>query len=54
MSYSQWESLDRTKLQTQTVNVDNFIELLVYSLDNLTTCYFIIAKLSISNRGKNK
>lgn len=39
MSYSQWENLNRTTL----ADVDNFTELLVYSVDNLTA-YFFIAK----------
>ena len=41
VSYSQWESNDRTSLRTNTWNVDKFIELLVYSVDNLTTHSFI-------------
>ena len=41
MSYSQPESIDRTMLWTHTVDVDNIIELLVYSVDNLTTHLFI-------------
>ena len=38
--YSQWESVDRTILKTHTSDVDDFIELLVYSVDNLTTHSF--------------
>ena len=40
MSYSQWESVDRTTLRTNTADVDDFIDLLVYSVDNLTTHSF--------------
>ena len=39
--YSQWESVDRTILKTHTSDVDDFIELLVYSVDNLTTHSFV-------------
>ena len=31
VSYSQWEKMDRTSLKTNTLTVDEFIELLVYS-----------------------
>ena len=41
MSYSQWKSVDRTTLQTHSADLDDFIELLVHSVDNLTTCSFI-------------
>ena len=41
MSCSQWESIDRTKLWTRTADVDNFIKLLVYSVDNFTAHSFI-------------
>ena len=41
MSYSQWQSVDRTTLRTHTADVDDFIELLVYSVNNLTTHSFI-------------
>ena len=55
MSYSQWESVDRRTLWINTADMDNFIELLVYSVDNLTrTPSSQRAKLSISNRGKKK
>ena len=39
--YSQWESVDRTMLQRHSTPVEDFIELLVYSIDNLTTHSFI-------------
>ena len=41
VSYSKWESTDRTSLRTNNSTVDEFIELLVYSVDNLTTHSFI-------------
>ena len=41
VSYSQWESTDRTSLRTNTLTVDKFIELLVYSVGKLTTHSFI-------------
>ena len=41
MSYSQQESVDRTTLWPHTADVDDFIELLVYSVDKLTTHSFI-------------
>ena len=37
MSHSQWESVDRSTLRIYSADVDNFVELLVYSFDNLTT-----------------
>ena len=54
MSYSQWESVNGTTLQIHPADVGNFIKLLVYSVDNLTTPSWQRAKLSISNRGKKK
>ena len=39
--YSQWESTDRTTLRSITSDVDEFVDLLVYSVDNLTTHSFI-------------
>ena len=39
--YSQWESTDRTALRTHTASMDEFIDLLVYNIDNLTTHSFI-------------
>ena len=41
MSYSQWESTDRTTLRTHTASIEDFIESLVYKIDNLTTHSFI-------------
>ena len=41
MSYSQRESINITILWIHTVDVDNIIELLVYSVGNLTTRLFI-------------
>ena len=35
--YSQWESMDRSNLNSHTSDIYDFIELLVYSVDNLTT-----------------
>lgn len=39
--YSQWESVDGTLLKSHLSSVEDFIELLVYSIDNLTTHSFI-------------
>ena len=33
---SQWDSINRTTLRTHTTPVDEFIELLVYHIDNLS------------------
>ena len=41
ISYTQWDSTDRTTLNTLTTPVEEFIELLVYRVDNLTTHSFI-------------
>ena len=55
MSCSQWESVSRTTLRHTQLMVDDFIQLLVYSFDNLKhTPSSQIAKPSISNRGKKK
>ena len=43
MLYSQWKSIDRTTLQIHTADVDDFIKLLVYSVDKLAT-HSLIAK----------
>ena len=34
ITYSQWDRTDRTILRTQATPVDEFIELLVYHIDN--------------------
>ena len=39
--YSQWESTDRTALRKHIASLDEFIELLVCNIDNLTTHSFI-------------
>ena len=39
--YSQWENVDRSNLNSHTSDIDDFIELLVYNVDNLTTHSFI-------------
>ena len=41
ITYSQWDRADRTILRTQTTPVDEFIELLVYHIDNLSKHSFI-------------
>ena len=41
MTYSQWDSTHRTAIRTHTTHVEEFIELLVYNIDNLTTHSFI-------------
>ena len=41
ITYSQWDRTDRTILRTQTTPVDEFIELLVYHIDNLSKHSFI-------------
>ena len=41
ITYSQWDSTDRTTLHTSTASVEEFIENLVYSIDSLTTHSFI-------------
>ena len=41
ISYTQWDSTDHTTLNTMTSSVEEFIELLVYRVDNLTTHSFI-------------
>ena len=40
ISFSQWDSTDRTDLRTHTA-VEEFVDLLVYSIDNLSTHSFI-------------
>ena len=51
----KWERANRTKLQTYTADVNDFIKLLVYIVDTLQhTPSSKRAKLSISNRGKKK
>ena len=39
--YSQWDSTNRTILRTHTTPADEFIELLVYHIDNLSKHPFI-------------
>ena len=41
VKYSQWANVDRSILNSHTSDVDYFIDLLVYSVDNLTTHSFI-------------
>ena len=41
ITYSQWDRTDRTIPRTQTTPVDEFIELLVYQIDNLSKHFFI-------------
>ena len=41
VTYTQWDSTDRTSLQTVTSSVDDFIDVLVYKVDSLTTHSFI-------------
>ena len=41
ITYSQWDRTDRTILRAQTTPVDEFIELLVYQIDNLSKHSFI-------------
>ena len=41
ITYSQWDRTNRTILRTQTTPVDEFIELLVYHIDNLSKHSFI-------------
>ena len=41
ITYSHWDSTNRTTLRTHTTSVDEFIELLVYHIDNLSKCSFI-------------
>ena len=41
ITYSQWDSTNRTTLRTQTTPVDEFIELLVFHIDNLSKHSFI-------------
>ena len=40
VTYSQWDSIDRTSLCSISAPVDEFIELLVYQVDNLTAHSF--------------
>ena len=49
----QWESIHRTTLQTHTASVDDFIELLVYSVDNITTHSFF-AKIQVQHLKQRK
>ena len=37
VTYKQWQITDRSKMVTQTLNVDEFIESLVGAIDNLTS-----------------
>ena len=41
ITYSQWDSTNRTTVRTHTTPVDEFIELLVYHIDNLSKHSFI-------------
>ena len=41
ITYSQWDSTDRTELRNYTSSVDDFIELLVYQVDSLTTHSYV-------------
>ena len=41
IAYSQWDSTNRNTLRTHTTPVDEFIELLVYHIDNLSKHSFI-------------
>ena len=41
ISFTQWDSTDRTTLQTHVAPVDEFVEKLVYSIDNLSTHSFV-------------
>ena len=41
INFSQWESTDRTTLQTHVAPVEEFVEMLVYSIDNLSTHSFV-------------
>ena len=46
ITYSHWDSTNRTTLRTHTTSVDEFIELLVYHIDNLSKCSFIAKSLA--------
>ena len=41
IKFSQWDSTDRTTLRTQVAEVDEFVDLLVYSIDSLSTHSFV-------------
>ena len=41
VAFQQWQTTDRSKMVTQTLNVDEFIELLVGAIDNLTSHSYI-------------
>ena len=41
ITYIQWDSTDRTTLRTMTASVEDFTELLVYQVDNLSSHSFI-------------
>ena len=41
VTFQQWQTTDRSKMITQTLNVDEFIELLAGAIDNLTSHSYI-------------
>ena len=41
ITFSQWDSTDRTTLVTHVAPVDEFVDLLVYAIDNLSTHSFV-------------
>ena len=41
ITYSQWESVDRTELRKHTTPIEEFVDLLVYKVDNLSTHSYI-------------
>ena len=41
VTFQQWQTTDRSKMVTQTLNVDEFIELLVGAIDSLTSHSYI-------------
>ena len=41
ITFQQWQTTDRSKMVTQSLSVDEFIDLLVGAIDNLTSHSFI-------------
>ena len=42
VTFQQWQTTDPSKMVTHTLNVDEFIDLLVEAIDNLTSHSYII------------
>ena len=52
ITHSQWDSTDRTKMRNYTSSVEEFMELLVYQMDSLTTHSYIpmLQKVKVSKK----